>query len=223
MIAAVNLSQMIAASRLDQTRGAIVDRFKALLQGISIEGHPGKLDINDVVAKAVVNAPGVMVGWTRVRRQTEIAGHASEIVDWAAYIVAEDYPDLATRRSTPRDAVAHGIGNAILAILADPDASAWGLVDIDRPLPDPGPQLVPMFTAKSWSEGAAFYAVTWSQTHWNVGPGFFDRGSVSVSEIGREEAGEHLPFQVDYDDEQVQTEIAAMLRAAEDAETVGEG
>ena len=212
MITPRTLSQMITASRLETARKAIIDTLDPLLVGVTVVGHPGKLDINDVVAKTVVAAPGVAIGWTRVRSETQVGGQFNAPVEWAAYIVAEDFADLAEKRSVTRDAVAHGIGQMILEILADPDLSSWGLNDINRPEPDPGPSLVPMFTAKSWEAGTAYYAVTWRQAFWDSGASFFDASTVAIRES--QEPG--ITAEAEFDEPGIPTEIMAMMRQADE-------
>lgn len=205
------LAEMIAASRLEAARAAIIATLDPLLVGVTVIGHPGKLDINDVVARAVVAAPGVAIGWTRVRCETQTGGSFNAPVEWAAYIVAEDYADVAGKRRVPRDAVAHGIGSTILEILADPGLSSWGLAAINRPETDPGPALVPMFTAKSFEAGTAYYAVTWRQTFWDEGAPFFDASRVAIRQ-----GSDGALADAEFDEPVIPSEILAMMREAEE-------
>ena len=66
-IAPATLSEMIASTRFEEVRKAVVTELARLLKGVTVVGHPGKLDMNDVLAKSVVAAPGVAVGWGRLR------------------------------------------------------------------------------------------------------------------------------------------------------------
>lgn len=210
MIAPRTIAQMIAASRLEEARNAVVETLDALLLGVTVTSYPGKLDINDVVAKAVVQAPGVAIGWTRTRAETQPGGSFNAPVEWAAYIVAEDFADKASKRRIDRAAVAHGIGCAILEILEDPETSSWGLANIDRPDPDPGPALVPMFTARSYEAGTAYYAVTWRQALWDQGTPLFGVGSVSGVQV---DDGDGLA-EVEFDEPGIPSEVMAMMRQA---------
>ena len=210
MIAALTLSQMISASRLDTTKSAIVAALKPLLQGVAVVAHPGKLDINDVVAKAVVAAPGVAVGWTRARASRDLGGTFELPIDLVAYIVTEDFADLAANppRSIGRDAVAHGIGAFLLRILHDPDASVWGLTGITNPLPDPAPALVPVMTMKTAENGTAIFAVTWTQVLALEGAPFFGGATPAIAELE-----DHSGFDFDAPpDENIPTELLAVMR-----------
>lgn len=174
MIEPRTLAQMIAASRLEATKAAIVAEMKRLLGGVTVVAHPGKLDINDVVARAVVQAPGVAIGWTRVRADRQAGGHYTAPVEWAAYIVVEDRADLATKMATSRETIGHAIGSTILDILADPDVASWGRPGLGLPFGDPPPAFVPLVTMKSMEGGAAVYGVTWTQAAWDEGSPFMD-------------------------------------------------
>tara|TARA_R110002020_G_scaffold15555_35_gene55430 strand:- start:8900 stop:9547 length:648 start_codon:yes stop_codon:yes gene_type:complete len=210
MIAPRTILQMVEASRLEETHRAIVSTLDSLLLGVAVTSYPGKLDINDVVAKAVVQAPGVAVGWTRTRAERQPGGSFNAPVEWAAYIVAEDFADRGSKRRIDRAAIAHGIGCAILEILDDPDAASWGLVNIDRPDPDPGPALVPMFTARSFEAGTAYYAVTWRQALWDEGTPLFGEGSVAINSV---EDGDGFAEAM-FDEPGIPTEVLAMMRRA---------
>ncbi|WP_020179787.1 hypothetical protein [Methylopila sp. M107] len=172
MIAPRPLAELIAASPLVSVKTAIATEFARLLPGVAVVVHPGKLDIADVVAGDVVRAPGIALGWTRIRTPHEAAGTFSSIVEWAAYIVAED--TAVANRRTEREAVAHAIGSFLLDILADPETSTWGLANVAPPARDPAPELRPVFTAKSYAAGTVYYAVTWSQALFGLGALAFD-------------------------------------------------
>lgn len=208
MIAPLTLRQMIDASRLEATKVAIVATLAPLLKGVAIEAYPGKLDINDVVAKAIVKAPGIALGWTRTRANRDIGGTFATPVEWAAYIITEDFADTAATppRRVARDVVAHGIGSFLLRILHDPDASSWGLKGIMNPAPDPVPALVPVMTMKTAEAGTAVFAVTWTQVLVLEGASLFGGPTPRVAAV---------PDGYEFDepgDGEIPTEILAILR-----------
>ena len=178
MIAPQTLEQMIAATQLDTTKAAIVTSLGALLTGVTVVGHPGKLDVNDVVAKAIVAAPGVAIGYQRVRELGDVGGTFSAAVDWTAYLIVEDWVDRsgAVPRTTPREVVGLAIGLQILRILRDPTTASWNLLGIDVPAMDPAPELKPVFTMKTDQNMTAIYAVTWTQALVQQGQPFFGYG-----------------------------------------------
>lgn len=196
MIAPVALRDLVADTRIAATRDAVVATLGALLPGVTVVKHPGKLDINDVVARAVVAAPGIAVGYTRVRELGDPGGTFALAVDFAAYLVVEDWVDfdVAPPRTTPREVVGHAIGLQLLRVLRDPDAASWGLVAIEPPAMDPPPALVPLFTVKVEENMTATYAVTWTQALVQEGEPFFDRGGTPAF------AAQALPAAGDGDD-----------------------
>lgn len=205
-IAPLTIAQMAASSRLETTRDAIVATFKDLCRGVTVVGHPGKLDINDVLAKAIVGTPGIALGWSRLRGVRDPGGSQGIPVDWVAYIVTEDYADRSQSppRRIARDVIAYGVGGHLLRILQDADAPFWGLTGISEPLTDPAPEMRPVVTMKTAEAGTAVYAVTWSQILLFEGASLFG---------GPKPAVRGLPdgFEFDIADGDVPTEILALL------------
>ncbi len=167
MIQPATLTQLIAADPIAPAQRAIVETVKTKLPGVSVMLHPGKVDISELVSKALVAAPGVGIGWSRVRTLRAVDGHFSFLVDWVAYIVAE--ARAVDNRRVEKEAVALAIGNRLMLILADGDISFWGLSGISPPEPVPGPEFKPLFTVADASQGTVYYTVTWSQTLTGLG------------------------------------------------------
>jgi hypothetical protein len=216
-IAPATLSQMIASTRFEELRKAIVSSLGALMTGVKVVEHPGKLDINDVVAKQIVSAPGVAVGWNRMRAPRDLGGTFCLPVDFVAFIVVEDFADTSAQppRRVSRDVVANAIGSRLLLILSDPDTGSWGLTGITPPATEPEPDLRPVFTMKTAEQATALFAVTWTQGLILQGASLFDRGPTpGVSADPAEGPPEGLIFDVDLDDE-LPTEIRALISREE--------
>ncbi|MEO0497877.1 MAG: hypothetical protein AAF141_10995 [Pseudomonadota bacterium] len=190
-----NLSVLIKRSPLDAIKSAIVAKLEPLLVGVNVKSHPGKLDISDVMAKAVVSAPGLAIGWNRIRYTRMPSNEYVSVVSWLAYIVVEDYADVTNKRRVSRETVAHAIGDQLLEILHSVNESQWvagmGMVETD-----PAPELKPVFTLNAYAEGAAYYALSWDQ--------HLPRRGDPIGAPLDPETGSGLP-----------PEIAAILRAAE--------
>lgn len=211
-VAPATLSQIIASTRFETLRRAIVARLGALMPGVAVVGHPGKLDINDVVARAIVAAPGVAVGWNRMRSPRDLGGTFGLPIDFVAYIVVEDYADTAAvpPRRVDRDVVANAIGARLLLILADLDTASWGLTGLMPPATEPEPELRPVFTMKSADNAAALFAVTWTQVLVLQGVSFFDGPTPRVAADPAAGPPEGLVFDLDTDAE-LPTEIRALI------------
>lgn len=210
-IAPATLSQMIASSRLEATKAAILASLRLLMKGVTIVSHPGKLDINDVMEKAIVSAPGIALGWSRLRGQRDIGGSFGVPVDWAAYIVTEDFAD--TKATPPRrierDVLALAIGNHLLRILHDADTPYWGLTGISEPSTEAPPEMRPVLTMKSAESGTAIFVVTWTQYLLFEGASFFGGPTPAVRSVP-----DGIPEGMEFDiaDGDLPTEILAVLR-----------
>lgn len=206
-VAPVTITEMVASTRFETTRKAVVAELARLLKGITVISHPGKLDMNDVLQKAVVQAPGVAVGFSRLRSTRDLGGTYGVPVDFVAYIITEDFAD--TRATPPRridrDVLAVAIGSQILRILSDPDTATWKLTAISAPMSDPEPEMRPVFTMKAAENAAALFVVTWTQMLVFEGGGFFGGPRPDVHEIP-----DGLAF--DIPDGDIPTELLAVLR-----------
>lgn len=181
-IQTLTLPEMISASRIDTCQDAIVSTLDALMIGVTVKPHPGKLDFQDVVAKSVVRAPGVGVGWSRIRGARDPEGTFETVIDWTAYIVAEDKADIPAKTRMSREAIAFAVGTHILKALHDDDVCHWGLTKVTRPAETPAPEIKPLFTAAAYGQGTVYYAVTWRQALIDEGAPFFGTETVTVTE-----------------------------------------
>lgn len=211
MIEPATLSDLIAQDPVTPLRDAIRDSLDTLFIGVTVKAHHGKLDIYDVVKREVVQAPGIALGWTRIKSPRDVSGAYALPVEFAAYIVAEDTADKATRKRISREAVAHAIGARLLAILQDPDMAGWGLQNVSLPDGDPGPELKPIFTATAYEKGTAYYAVTWTQTIIDQGLDFLG-GATPAFVAPDEERGPGLKFASEGD---LPPEVIAMIAEGE--------
>ena len=169
MIKPQPLEQLIAADPLVPVQEAIVATLRTLLPGVRIEPHPGKVDLSELIAKSVVTAPGIGIGWSRIRRAALLDGSFGAAVEWVAYIVAE--PKLVGRR-VEKEVIGAAIGGQLLRILSDDIACFWGRTGILPPA-DAVPELKPFFTIKDAAQQTAYYVVTWTQTIADIGATHF--------------------------------------------------
>lgn len=167
----VPLVDLVAADPLGAAKAAIRGRLNTLLPGVTVVAHPGKIDLSEVVAKAVVAAPGIALGWSRIRVGRTIDGSYALGVEWTAYVVVEDAV-LGDRR-VDRERLGLAIGARLVAILEDADEQTWGIGGILPPESDPRPELKPMFTVRDEARGTAYYAVTWTQSLVDLGRSLF--------------------------------------------------
>lgn len=210
-IAPVPLADLIAADPAHALKGAIVARLAALLPGVKVVSHPGRIDIADVVAKSVVAAPGVAVGWTRIRARRLIDGGYGLAVEFAAYVVVEDA--VVEGRRVERETLGLALGHRLLAILEDAEAQTWGLGNVLPPEADPAPELKPMFTVRDAAAGAAYYAVTWTQLVADLGRSLFASDRPSVTEL---DGTGTAPFADVAFPDQIPPEVLALLRQERD-------
>ena len=171
MIEPATLDQLLASDPVGEMQTAIVASLKSLLPGVAVVTHPGKVDLSELVAKTVVQSPGIGVGWSRMRAAGLTDGSFNITVDWVAYIVAEA-KSVASRR-VEKEAVALAIGTRLLAILGDIGNSNWGMEGVLPPEATPIPEAKPLFTVKDASQGTAYYTVTWAQVLVDLGTGDF--------------------------------------------------
>lgn len=185
----VALDALLTVDPLAPLQRAIVATIRTLLPGVSVQPHPGKVDISELVGKSVVAAPGIGIGWSRIRRLGYADGGFSLAVEWTAYIVAE--PKMVAGKRVEKEAVALAIGAQLLAILGDPIAPFWGLSGVLPPEEQPQPEFKPLFTVKDAAQGTVYYTVTWTQAAADLGASYFP----GFTGIANPESGT-----IDYDD-----------------------
>lgn len=211
MIAPATLAALVAADPLAPIKTAIRDRLAVAMPGVAVVSHPGKIDISEVVAKSVVAAPGIAVGWSRIRAARIIDGGHHLAVEWTAYVVVED-ASIGGRR-VEREALGLAIGSRIVALLEDADEQTWGCGNLLPPEADPRPELRPMFTVRDVAGGAAYYAVTWTQTLVDQGASLFTIATPAIALAEDEPA-----IDIDYADGEIPPEVSAMLAVMEDGD-----
>ncbi len=168
----VSLDQMLAADPVASLQAEIVSSVKTLLTGVTVARHPGKVDLSELVAKTVVTAPGVGIGWSRIRAADMIDGSFDLAVEWVAYIVAD--ARVVGLKRVEKEEVGIAIGVRMLAILNDKEASFWGRTSGLMPVSQsPVPELKPLFTVRDAAQGTAYYTVTWTQVIPDAGLTYF--------------------------------------------------
>lgn len=182
MIVPATLKEIMAADPTADTQAAIVDTLDGLLKGVSVVGHPGKVDIAELVGKTVVKAPGVGIGWSRIRPAMLADGSYSASVEWTAYIVVE--ATVVDNKRVEKERIGFAIGGQLLKILADPMVATWGRQGLLPPEATPAPELKPLFTVRDQSQGTAYYTVSWTQQVVDIGAGIFPQpiGAVGIED-----------------------------------------
>lgn len=190
MIARKTLAELLASNPVADLQDAIAAMMKDRIQGVSVVKHPGKVDLSELVAKTVVTAPGIGLGWSQVRYAGAADGSFGMLVNWTAYIAAEART-IADRR-VEKEAIGIAIGSQILKILGDDEASFWNRTGV-LPVEDkPAAELKPIFTVRDASQGVAYYVVTWWQIIADVGETTFPTAKAT--------GGDADQARIDYDD-----------------------
>lgn len=163
-ITPMTLSARIAASRLAPLPAAIAATLRPLFLGVTVKTHPGRIDVEDVLAGDVFLPPMIAISLIAADPVVEIAGDYSVLAECCAYVISEDIAigDLAVGR----DQVALAMCQGVADVLDDLDMARWGLADITSPADI---RIRPLFTQLSFEKGIAFYAVTWRQKLFELG------------------------------------------------------
>lgn len=187
MIEPRTLSQLLTDDSLEPVQRAIVQTLSALLPDVRVVAHPGRVDLSELLAKSVATAPGIGIGWSRVRRAMHVDGSFGALVEWVAYIVTE--AKLVSGKRVEKEAIGLAIGGQVLRVLADGEKCFWGRSGILPPERQPEPDLKPLFTVRDAANATAYYTVTWTQIVADIGTslfaeqalGRFDPGTIAVS------------------------------------------
>ena len=170
--APLTLLEVLEASRLHELRQAVIARLKTLIAGVEVRAHPGKIDLSDVVAEDTFVAPSILVALTRFTPDMRLSGSVDDCAHLAAYVIVED--TVLDGRRYERDEIGPALCDAIAHYLARPGPEAmWGLEGVGLPEDIAGQ---PVFTAKTFARGMAFYAVTWRQDIFARGEPMFGEG-----------------------------------------------
>ena len=84
MIAPKPLDQLLATDALGPLQAAIVSTLRTLNPGVTVEAHPGKVDISELVNKTVVKAPGIGIGFSKFKTGQQAEGHFWLAIEWVA-------------------------------------------------------------------------------------------------------------------------------------------
>lgn len=166
----ISRASLVASSKAFALREAIIAALKEYFSDIEVRAHIGKLDIGDVIEKAVFNPPTIAVAATRMTSDSRLSGADDLIVQLTAYVVTEDL--MVSGRRVNRDELAIAICEAILVLLSDPEVPHW--VDGVGPPDDIVSQ--PLFTMANFQKGVVYYAVTWRQTLYAISDANFFTG-----------------------------------------------
>lgn len=159
-----SIYDLIDKNDFENVRSAIVGTFETYLTGVSISSHPGKLDISDIVAADSKKLPAIMVGWTRQKLTSELAGQFGIEAEFTAYIAVEDMVIIGEKRVVKREDAAAAIGFRLLQILNHDEHNTFGMTNLLPPSDAKPPEFKPVFTSKSYAQGVAYYSVIWTQT-----------------------------------------------------------
>lgn len=161
MIEPKPFAELLAADPLAPLQTAIVSTIRMLNPGVNVTAHPGKVDVSELIARTVVNAPGIGIGWSKIKTGQHADGLYYLAAEWVAYIVAEAM--VVGARRVEKEAVGLALGGRLLEILADIDINMWGRIGVLPPEATPPAELKPLFTIRDAAKGVAYYTVTWTQ------------------------------------------------------------
>lgn len=163
-------ASLIGNSRTFALREAIISALKSRFTDIEVRAHIGKLDLGDVIEKAIFNPPTIAIAATRMTSDRRLSGADDLTVQLTAYVVAEDL--MVSGHRVNRDELAIAMCEAIVVSLSDPEFAHWidGVGDPDDVVAQP------LFTMANFQKGVVYYAVTWKQKLYALGDANFFTG-----------------------------------------------
>ena len=167
MSAPLTLTQIVAFSKIHALQTAIVKTLETLFPDINVKSHPGKLDIEDIVAKDVFNAPALAIAIIRQTEHGRLSASRDVTVSVSIFVIVEDMAIGEPPLAVYKDELGHGICDALTCLLNGRDSSRWGYQDSDIAFPA-DVKAMPIFTIASADRAAAIYAVTFEQTLHNL-------------------------------------------------------
>lgn len=159
-----SITSLIDRDRFAPLVKAIAAELDALFVGVDVKAHPGKLDISDMLEMDIQSLPSIHIGWTKFTPSRSPAGHYASDIDLVAYVAVKDEVLLVEKKRLAREVVAQALGPQLIRILLDEDHHLWGLCGVMSPHIDRPVEFKPLFTARTYAKGIAYYAVTWTQS-----------------------------------------------------------
>lgn len=176
MIEPATIAQRLERAALVIFLDAVEARLKVLFPDVTVRQHPGRIDVSDIIEKDIFNPPMLAVAAVRWKFDGDLDGSWSLYVEAAVYVVTAE--TVVGTKSIRRQEVAHALSQGVLEILGDIDAHRWELkCGISSPEKI---EARPLFTSKTFGNGAAFYVVSWSQTLSGFGSSPLDRPVMSA-------------------------------------------
>lgn len=169
MSAPLSLSALVTASQVHALQRAIVAALAPLFPEVEVKGHPGKLDISDVLEKDVIRAPAILVAILRQVEEQRLSTSRDVLVEIGLFVVVEDAAFGEPPMRIERDELGHAICDALTYILNGRESSRWNYQASAIGFPD-RIEARPLFTALTFERGTAYYTVTFSQTLYNLDP-----------------------------------------------------
>ncbi len=160
------LIELLEASRVFGLRTAAVAKLKAEYPDVQVKAWPGKLNVQDMVAKTGINPPAVLVAVTGQRPPDDlVSGIYDEPVEFTAYVVAENRSIGTPKKVYAGDEIGLALCGGLVRFLKT-DAGRWGIDDVGHP---DEVRAQPVLTLAGLEQGTAYFTVTWRQTVYGQG------------------------------------------------------
>ncbi len=157
----ITLAALLDGSRVLGLRTAAVAALKETFPEVQVKAWPGKLNVQDMVAKTGILPPAILVAVTGQRPPDSlVSGVADEPVAFTAYVVAENKAVGVPKRLYLGDEIGLALCGALVRLLST-EAGRWDVADAGHP---EEVHAQPVFTLAGLDQGTAFFTVTWRQT-----------------------------------------------------------